>query len=56
MGNIQARDLRSLRRPAKLPVTGADVQQLRLGLGLSLAQWAERCWELMRVQRSAGSD
>lgn len=41
MGNIQARDLRSLRRPAKLPVTGADVQQVRLGLGLSLAQWAE---------------
>ena len=41
MGDIQARDLRSLRRPAKLPVTGADVQQVRLGLGLSLAQWAE---------------
>jgi DNA-binding transcriptional regulator YiaG len=28
-------------RPAKLPISGADGQQVRLGLDFSLVQWAE---------------
>ena len=41
MKDIQASNLRSPMRPAKLPISGADGQQVRLGLDLSLAQWAE---------------
>jgi len=37
---IQARSSRPPRQPAKLPISGAEVRQVRLGLGLSLAQWA----------------
>jgi hypothetical protein len=41
MKEIQASSSRPPRRPAKLPIPGADVRQVRLGLGLTLAQWAE---------------
>ena len=37
MKEIQARSSRPPRQPAKLPISGAEVRQVRLGLGLSLA-------------------
>jgi hypothetical protein len=41
MKEIQARSSRPTRRPARLPIPGADVRHVRLGLGLSLVQWAK---------------
>ena len=49
MKDIQASNLRSPMRPAKLSISGADVQQVRLRLDLSLAQWAE----MLGVEESA---
>ena len=41
MKDVHASNLRSPMRPAKLPISGADGQQVRLGLDFSLVQWAE---------------
>ncbi len=41
MKDIHGSNLRSPMRPAKLPISGAYGHQVRLGLDLSRAQWAE---------------
>jgi hypothetical protein len=41
MKDIQARNLRPLRRPAELPVIRSHAQQVCLGLDLSVVQRAE---------------